>query len=158
MGREIERKFLVNNDGWRTRAGKGTHYRQGYICVDPERSARVRVSADKAFLTIKGISKGAERDEFEYSIPKHDADEILDRICLQPLLDKTRYVIAASPFKWEIDEFSGDNAGLIVAEIEIDRDDADFDKPDWLGEEVTCDPRYYNANLVRNPYSSWREK
>src|SRR5450755_1149382 len=109
MGREIERKFLVRNDIWRKHAGPGVPYRQGYLSFDPDRSVRVRIAGDQGFLTIKGKSEGTGRDEFEYSIPPGDARQLLDRLCVPPLIEKTRYVIKRDLVKWEIDEFAGEN-------------------------------------------------
>jgi adenylate cyclase len=151
MGREIERKYLVRNDGWRRLAGRGTLYRQGYLSTDPDRSVRVRVGGGKAFLTIKGKSEGPARDEFEYPIPLGDAEYFLLKLCVRPLIEKTRYVIEQAKLRWEIDEFAGDNQGLLIAELEVAGDNQEFSKPDWLGDEVTGDPRYFNISLVRHP-------
>ncbi|MGD2112771.1 MAG: CYTH domain-containing protein [Gammaproteobacteria bacterium] len=153
MGKEIERKFLVTGDGWR--AGTGTHYRQGYLSVAKERTVRVRIEGDAARLTIKGITENATRDEFEYPIPVPDARAMLDSLCLRPLIEKHRYRLEYHGLTWEIDEFLGDNAGLIVAEIELEHPQQPFDRPPWIGTEVTEDPRYYNANLVDRPYRVW---
>lgn len=158
MGREIERKFLVRNDNWRAEAGHGVPYRQGYLSTEPKHSVRVRIAAERAFLTIKGPSSGAARDEFEYPIPVGDAAELLDRLCVQPLIEKTRYVVHHAGLKWEIDEFRGANQGLIVAELELKTADQEFAKPDWAAEEVTGDPRYYNLHLVKHPYSEWGKR
>lgn len=158
MSREIERKFLVRNDGWREQAGPGTPYRQGYLSLDPERSVRVRTAGDQAFLTIKGQSQGAARDEFEYPIPRRDAEQMLSSLCVQPLIVKMRYVVKDGPHKWEIDEFGGENRGLVLAEIELDDERQEIELPDWVGREVTNDPRYFNLSLVQHPYSEWAEK
>jgi CYTH domain-containing protein len=157
MAMEIERKFLVEGDAWRQGA-TGVRYRQGYLCTDKHRTVRVRTAGDKAFLTIKGLSQGASRAEYEYEIPSADADAMLDALCLRPLIEKTRYRIPADDLVWEIDEFEGDNAGLIVAEVELNSADQPVHLPPWVGKEVTDDPRYYNANLVRTPYSAWPDK
>ena len=157
MAREIERKYVLKNDGWRKEAGSGTSYRQGYLSTDPERSVRVRIGGGQAFLTIKGKTEGAGRSEFEYPIPHNDGEQILAQLCHRPLIEKTRYIIRHGDLKWEIDEFHGQNRGLIIAEVELSDDQRHIDKPDWLGEEVTPDPRYYNLNLVANPYSNWIE-
>jgi adenylate cyclase len=155
MPREIERKFLVRNDGWREKADQGVLYRQGYISTDPDRSVRVRVAGDRAFLTIKGKPSGSSRDEFEYQIPAQDAREMLDRLCVHPLIKKTRHILRTGELKWEIDEFAGANQDLIVAEIELKHPEQQFEMPQWIGEEVTGDPRYYNLNLIKHPYSEW---
>jgi CYTH domain-containing protein len=152
MGKEIERKFRVIKDTWRN--VKGTRYRQGYLNSAKERSVRVRTMEDKAYLTIKGIAIGASRMEFEYEIPLQDADELLE-ICEKPLIEKTRYKVQDGGFVWEVDEFFRENQGLIVAEVELASEDQKFPKPDWVGEEVTGDPRYFNSNLIKNPYTNW---
>lgn len=154
MGLEIERKFLVKGDAWKKLA-QGTAYRQGYLNSMKERTVRVRTIGDKGFLTIKGPTIGVTRPEFEYPIPKGDADKMLDLLAEKPLIEKNRYKIPQGPYVWEIDEFFGENEGLVVAEIELPDENAVFDKPDWLGEEVSSDPRYFNSNLVRNPYKTW---
>ena len=156
MGQEIERKFLVTNDTWRTKAS-GTHYRQGFLSTEPERTVRVRVAGDRGTLTIKGKTIGATRPEFEYDIPREDAEQLLDTLCQRPLIEKVRYLLREGPHTWEIDVFEGDNAGLVVAEIELQREDEAFERPPWLGEEVTHDPRYFNASLVHKPYSRWQK-
>ena len=153
MGQEIERKFLVKGNDWPRQKGK--KYRQGYLTLDKERTVRVRLAGDKGYLTLKGKSKGPSRSEFEYEIPKEEAEILLDQLCLKPLIEKTRYKLEQAGLTWEIDEFSGANKGLVVAEIELEREDQPFDKPAWLGQEVTDDPRYYNANLVQHPFSEW---
>lgn len=155
MGKEIERKFLVEGDAWRALA-QGVRYRQGYLNSQKERTVRVRTSGDKAFLTVKGPTSGASRLEFEYEIPLGDALVMLDELAEKPLIEKTRYRIPAGPYVWEIDEFWGGNAGLIVAEIELPSEDAPFEKPEWIGREVSDDPRYFNSNLILHPYSTWR--
>ena len=154
MAKEIERKFLVKNMDWKTNS-QGIYYHQGYLNDEPERTVRVRIAGNKAFLTIKGISKGFSRDEFEYEIPLTDASEILNKLCFKPNIEKYRYRINYNNHQWEIDEFAGDNKGLIVAEIELQTEDEKFELPDWIGQEVTGDPRYYNSNLIKNPYLSW---
>ncbi|MCP4630898.1 MAG: CYTH domain-containing protein [bacterium] len=152
MGKEIERKFRVIKDTWRN--VKGTRYRQGYLNSAKERNVRVRTMEDKAYLTIKGIAIGASRMEFEYEIPLQDADELLE-ICEKPLIEKTRYKVQEGGFVWEVDEFFRENQGLIVAEVELESEDQELPKPDWVGEEVTGDPRYFNSNLIKNPYANW---
>jgi CYTH domain-containing protein len=116
---------------------------------------RVRTINNKGYLTIKGITVGASRLEFEYEIPAADADELLDSLCEKPLIDKNRYKVDYGTLTWEVDEFFGENEGLIVAELELQSEDQLFDRPEWVTEEVTADPRYYNANLIKNPYSRW---
>jgi CYTH domain-containing protein len=155
MGKEIEHKFLVTDDSWRE--GEGRNYCQGYLSTDKERTVRVRIEEDQARLTIKGITEGATRAEYEYPIPVTDARAMLDDLCLQPLIEKRRYKVNYHDMVWEIDEFSGDNAGLVVAEIELQHPEQAFDIPPWIGEEVTGDPRFYNANLVAHPYSRWKK-
>ena len=154
MAVEIERKFLVSGDGWRAH-GPGVRYRQGYLSSDPERNVRVRLVPDKGYLTIKGGTVGATRAEYEYEIPAGDAGEMLDHLCKRPLIEKTRYHVEHEGLVWEVDEFSGDNAGLIIAEVELDSENQAVVLPDWVGEEVTGNPRYYNASLIANPYSTW---
>ena len=154
MPQEIERKFLVKGEGWRV-AGAGTPYRQGYLSTVPERSVRVRLIRDKGYLTIKGMTVGATRAEYEYEIPAAEAGEILDNLCERPLIEKTRYRLEYHGLTWEVDEFGGDNTGLIVAEVELDDEDQAITLPDWAGKEVTGDRRYYNANLIAEPYTSW---
>jgi adenylate cyclase len=152
---EIERKFLVNGDGWRQGAA-GKTYRQGYLTVDPDRTVRVRIAGNEGFLTIKGRTVGMARSEFEYAIPPDEAAFLLDQLCLRPLIEKTRYTFRYGGRIWEIDEFTGENRGLILAEVELDSSDEQVELPPWVGEEVTDDCRYYNASLCRKPYRSWR--
>jgi CYTH domain-containing protein len=154
MGIEIERKFLVKDDSWRSLA-TGTKYRQGYLNSTKERVVRVRTIDDKGFLTIKGITTGATRVEYEYEIPDAEATAMLDELCEKPLIEKNRYKIALGGFTWEVDEFFGENQGLIVAEVELESEDQAFEKPVWIGEEVTGDPKYFNSNLIQNPYLKW---
>ncbi|AMK09698.1 MAG: CYTH domain-containing protein [Pseudodesulfovibrio sp.] len=154
MAKEIERKFLLVGDDWRELA-KGTHYRQGYLNSAKERTVRVRTIDDKGFLTIKGITTGATRVEYEYEIPHAECTEMLDDLAEKPIIEKARYKIEFGGFIWEVDEFFGVNKGLVVAEIELPSEDQSFEKPSWVGEEVTGDPRYFNSNLVANPYTTW---
>ena len=154
MAKEIERKFLVRGEDWRAMA-RGTRYRQGYLSTVKERTVRVRTIDDKGFLTIKGVSVGATRSEYEYEIPAADADEMLDDLCEKPIIEKDRYKIPAGDVTWEVDEFFGVNDGLIVAEVELQSEDQSFPKPDWIGDEVTGDPKYFNANLIARPFSTW---
>ncbi len=156
MAVEIERKFLVADVSatavWR--AAPGVPYRQGYLNRDKTRTVRVRLAGDAAFLTIKGVSVGATRAEFEYAIPLGDAHALL-ALCDGPLVEKTRYVLQHAGTTWEVDDFAGDNAGLVVAEVELHSEAQVFDKPDWLGEEVTQDARYFNSNLASLPFQRW---
>lgn len=156
MGREIEKKFLITNDGWRHQ-GTGEPYCQGYLSSEKGRTVRVRTINDRGILTIKGPTVGDARLEYEYDIPIEDAKEMLNQLCEKPLIEKTRYKIPFQGFVWEVDEFKGENEGLIFAEIELEHEGQTFDKPPWIGKEVTEDGRYYNANLVKNPYSNWRK-
>lgn len=154
MAKEIERKFLVKGDVWRELA-KGTAYRQGYLSTVKERTVRVRTIDDKGYLTVKGITIGSTRVEYEYEIPAADANEMLDDLCEQPIIEKNRYKIARDGLIWEIDEFGGVNQGLIVAEVELDSEAQGFTKPDWIGDEIADDPRYFNSNLIAHPYTQW---
>jgi len=154
MGKEIERKFLVKSDAWRSLA-RGTMYRQGYLNTDKERTVRVRTVDDKAFLTIKGLPVGVTRAEYEYEIPFDDGNALLDTLAEKPLIEKKRYTIPFEGLVWEVDEFFGDNRGFIVAEVELHSEDTQIPKPDWVGDEVSGDPRYFNSNLNRNPFNKW---
>jgi CYTH domain-containing protein len=154
MSTEIERKYLVKGDGWRALA-EGVHYRQGYLNSAKERTVRVRSTGDKAYLTVKGLTVGATRSEYEYEIPVADGNAMLDTLAEHPVLEKKRYRIPHGGFIIEVDEFLGENAGLVVAEVELKSEGQTFDKPAWLGKEVTGDPKYYNANLIKHPYSQW---
>ncbi len=151
MAIEIERKFLLANDSWRQNA-MGTLFRQGYLSVEPGRTVRVRLEGDVGKLTIKGKSQGISRSEYEYEIPQQDAAEMLDKLCLKPLIEKTRYRIEHAGLVWEVDEFYGVNEGLILAEVELESEDAAFERPDWVGED---NPKYSNSNLVKNPFTGW---
>jgi adenylate cyclase len=154
VGIEIERKFLVDGEQWKTLA-PGILLRQGYLSSCAERIVRVRVEGDSAQLTIKGRTEGATRGEWEYPIPLADAQSFLDTLCERPIIEKLRYRIPFQGMTWEVDQFLGENAGLVVAEIELQAEDQPFARPDWVGEEVTHDARYFNANLMRLPYSRW---
>jgi CYTH domain-containing protein len=156
MGIEIERKFLVVGNQWRSHA-TGTIYRQGYIRTQGSATVRVRVVGNQGFLTIKGPTRGLSRSEFEYSIPVTDAEELLNTLCDRPLIEKTRYILNDQEVKWEIDDFHGDNHGLILAEVELDDATQPIHLPDWLGQEVSGDARYYNSNLATTPFSQWPE-
>lgn len=152
MAIEIERKFLVVNDTWR--AAPAVFYSQGYLNRDKQRTVRVRIAGAQAFITVKGISQGASRLEFEYEIPVVDAQQLLT-LCEQPLIEKYRRIISHGGFVWEVDEFLGDNLGLVVAEIELPAEVTHFALPDWVGAEVTHDARYFNSNLAQVPYCQW---
>jgi len=155
MGVEIERKFLLANDNWRHLVTSTTLMRQGYIIGSDKASVRVRVSGEHANLNIKSAKLGIYRKEYELALDLNDANEMLDSLCQKPLIEKTRHFVPIANHLWEIDEFHGDNAGLIVAEIELTQVDESFDKPDWVGQEVSQDPRYYNVCLVKHPYKDW---
>ena len=155
MGREIERKYLVRGDGWRTQANAGTAYRQGYIIGAAHASVRVRMEGKKAKLNIKSATLGVSRHEFEYEIPVAEAQEMLDELCEKPLIEKTRYHVEELGHLWEVDVFEGDNAGLVVAEVELDAEEQQVNLPDWAGDEVSHDKRYYNTSLVKHPYKDW---
>jgi adenylate cyclase len=154
MATEIERKFLVIGDEWRKTA-VGTLYRQGYIFSDAKRTVRVRVAGEKGFLTIKGAAVGLVRPEFEYAIPVEDAMLMLDTLCDRPLIEKTRYVLKQGGLTWEIDEFAGENQGLIVAEVELADANQFIELPPWIGAEVSHDSRYFNAALAKRPFTRW---
>lgn len=153
MAEEIERKFLVAGDAWRT--GDGVYLCQGYLNRDPDRTVRIRIAGPRAFLTVKGLTIGASRPEFEYEVPLDDARQML-ALCDGPLVEKIRRNLTYRGFVWEVDEFLGANSGLVVAEIELPSPDQPFERPDWVGPEVSGDPRYFNSNLSSHPYSDWR--
>ena len=153
MATEIERKFLVTGTQWRQ--APGVRICQGYLNRDKERTVRVRIAGDNAWLTIKGVSRGAARLEFEYAIPPAEAEQLL-ALCDGPVVQKIRHTLPYKGFTWEVDEFLEENAGLVVAEIELLAEDQPFERPAWLGREVTDDPRYFNANLAVQPYRDWR--
>jgi len=156
MPQEIERKFLVKNKAFRN-LGDPLHIHQGFLSTDKDRVVRIRIQGNEAFITIKGITKGISRAEYEYSIPLADADYRLNNLCLRPTMEKYRYKIDFEGYTWEVDEFFGDNEGLVIAEIELKHAGQEFPRPDWIGKEVSNDPRYYNINLVRNPYKKWQK-
>lgn len=153
MAQEIERKFLVINNDYKE-CIDGVLYKQGYLSTNPQRTVRVRLVGNQGYLTIKGISNGAIRTEYEYPIPHEDAEELL-LLCEIPLIEKYRYLVPYKGHTWEVDEFYGDNKGLVIAEIELEFDSQTFELPPWVGTEVTSNPRYYNSNLVRFPFSRW---
>ncbi|MDI4635805.1 CYTH domain-containing protein [Pelomonas sp. V22] len=152
MAIEIERKFLVQGEAWRQPDAR--RYRQGYLNRDPARTVRVRCVGEQAWLTIKGRSVGASRAEFEYEIPFADGEQLL-ALCEGPLIDKFRHLVRHAGLLWEVDEFLGDNAGLVVAEIELSDEAQAFGRPPWLGAEVTEDPRYFNSKLAVHPFKDW---
>ena len=154
MAVEIERKFRTKGVDFLANQ-EGERLTQGYLSHDPRATVRLRVQGDRAWLTIKGKTHGASRSEFEYQIPTADAHAMLEEMCPQGVIDKTRYRIPVGEHVWEVDEFHGDNQGLVVAEVELDSEDQPFERPPWLGEEVTDDPRYYNSALSRTPYGQW---
>ena len=156
MAQEIERKFLVKGDGWRKLAS-GVLYSQGYLSIVKERTVRIRIQNNEATLTIKSITKGISRSEFEYTIPLADAEIMLQQLAVQPIIKKYRYRIPVDDVVWEIDEFLGANQGLIIAELELQSPDQIFRLPDWIGQEVSSDPRYYNNNLVKKPFTEWKQ-
>lgn len=154
MATEIERKFLVKRELFEPQ-GEGLHVKQGYISSVGDLIVRVRRHNDKAYLTLKGRTSSITRPEYEYEIPTADADELF-AYCKEPVIDKTRYYEKLGSHTWEIDIFYGDNEGLMVAEIELESEDEHYEIPLWLGKEVSDDPRYYNVNLVKNPYKNWK--
>ena len=153
MGVEIERKFLVRDRGF-LHGVAGVAYRQGYLSTDPDRTVRIRRAGEHAYITVKGRSQRATRAEFEYPIPLADADEML-ALCIPPVIEKVRHRIELAGRTWEVDVFGGANEGLVVAEVELPSEDAVVDLPDWIGDEVTDDPRYFNANLIAHPFRDW---
>ena len=154
MADEIERKFLVHGDAWKADATTSA-YRQGFLSTEPERTVRVRLADDRGWLTVKGITVGARRAEYEYEIPYEDASRMLDTLCKRPLIEKVRHTLVVGEHTWEVDVFDGDNAGLVFAEIELTAEDEEFERPEWIGDEVTDDPRYFNSSLVEHPYKDW---
>lgn len=165
MGLEIERKFLLRAEAWEARRREletkgtaseaGVRYVQGYLSTDKKRTVRVRTMGERAFLTIKGATDGLARREYEYEIPIAEARELLTELCHHPLIEKTRYRIDYEGYTWDVDEFYGENKGLQIAEIELPFVDATFERPPWVGEEVSDDPRYFNANLGAHPFTRW---
>ncbi len=155
MPKEIERKFLIKNNDYR-RLGKGESYRQGYICRLPHKSVRIRIAGSKAYITVKAkLQSAVARLEYEYEIPVNHAEEMLAALCEKPLIEKVRYTVLWGKDTWEVDEFSGENEGLVIAEIELPNESYKPELPPWVGEEVTNNPSYLNVNLVSNPYKSW---
>lgn len=154
MGLEIEKKFLIKNDNWKEIVLEEKEISQGYLSASPNRTVRVRIMGKVGFLTIKSKSKGSVRSEFEYEIPLDDAKELME-LCEKPILAKTRHWVKHENHTWEIDVFEKENKGLVVAEIELTREDESFLIPDWIGKEVTEETKYYNSQLIENPYSNW---
>ncbi|MDH5258185.1 MAG: CYTH domain-containing protein [Gammaproteobacteria bacterium] len=155
MGIEIERKFTLKNDNWRKDVQRSQRYVQGYLAGNERSSIRVRIAGDNANINIKSATLGIFRQEYEYSIPLSDAEEMLDKLCEKPVIDKIRHFVEFDSKIWEIDEFSGENAGLFVAEIELNDEEEVIILPEWAGEDVSHDTRYYNVCLVKNPYKNW---
>lgn len=157
MNQEIERKFLVTAMDWQKQASAG-HILQGYLSLHPDRAVRVRIQEGSATLTLKGQQTSRIRHEFEYAIPVSDAEIVLEKLCLRPLIQKDRYQIDYKGHLWDIDVFAGENQGLVIAEVELDHPDESINLPPWVGKEVTDDPRYLNINLVRTPYQQWSNR
>ncbi|MCG6862883.1 MAG: CYTH domain-containing protein [Chromatiaceae bacterium] len=155
MGVEIERKFLVKNDSWRSNVESEARVVQGYLASDAHLTIRVRLKGEAAFLTIKGATSGITRSEYEYPIPVGDAEAMLRELAPSPAIEKTRYKLRCGNHLWELDVFAGENAGLVMAEVELGSEQEVFAMPEWAGEEVSDDRRYYNANLAKNPYRRW---
>ena len=154
MGLEIERKFLIKQDQWQP-PNQGKIYRQGYIRTQNGNTVRVRVAGDQGYLTIKGKTQGSTRSEFEYVIPLADAEEMLNTLCDRPLIEKIRYQVEINGLCWEVDQFLGENEGLLLAEVELETETQTISFPQWIDKEVTEDMRYYNVNLAENPYQNW---
>ena len=157
MAREIERKFLVCSDAWRAQAVETIPMRQGYLGSGGDVSVRVRIEGNDARLNLKSATLGVSRDEFEFPLPPDGAREVLDRFCGERCVEKIRHLVPAGRHVFEVDEFLGSNAGLVVAEIELESEDEAFERPAWLGDEVSMDPRYYNVRLLEAPYTTWPE-
>jgi adenylate cyclase len=155
MGIEIERKFLVIGDSWRQRVARREFFRQGYLANEGGCSVRVRIAGEQAWINLKGRVQGARRLEFEYEIPSAEATEILDQLACEGTVEKYRHWIDVGGHEWEVDEFLGANAGLMVAELELDDENETFERPPWLGAEVTDDVRYYNSSLAKTPWPTW---
>lgn len=156
MGIEIERKYLVKSDKWKS-FGIKKFYQQGYLLIDKSKTIRVRTIDDKGFLTIKGASTGISRSEFEYEVPIEDAKFLLNNLCEKPIIEKYRTKIELNELIWEVDEFINDNAGLVIAEVELKNENQKIDLPDWIGEEVSGNNHYNNSYLVKNPYKKWKD-
>jgi adenylate cyclase len=157
MAIEIERKFQLSGDSWRRQIRSSTLLRQGYLANTARASVRVRLAGEDAWLSVKAMTPGRSRAEYEVPVPPDDAGEMLDRLCEGALIEKWRHLVRHEGHTWEIDEFLGENAGLIVAELELDSEEEAFGRPTWLGEEVTHDERYYNFRLAQHPWRRWPE-
>ncbi|MBF0187349.1 MAG: CYTH domain-containing protein [Magnetococcales bacterium] len=157
MGKEIERRFLAKGDAWRSLA-EGVSFRQGFLSTVKERVVRVRVAGGKGTLTVKGITTGYSKAEFEYEIPREEAERMLDELCERPLIEKQRFRIDHAGLTWEVDAFEGENAGLVIAEVELESEDQAVELPEWIDREISDDPRYFNSNLVQAPYSTWKDQ
>lgn len=155
MAKEIERKFLLKNDDWKTEVDTGLVLKQGYLNTNPDRTVRIRLAGKKGILTVKSKNVGITRNEFEYEIPYLDTLELL-KLCEPPLIEKTRYKIIQDNLTWEIDLFFGENAGLAIAEVELSDEEQTINPPSWLGTEVSTDQKYYNSNLVLHPFKNWK--
>lgn len=151
---EIERKFLLKSDKWK-KLGKPKFYQQGYLLIDKSKTIRIRTIDNEGFLTIKGETVGIRRSEFEYEIPVSDAKFMLENLCEKPIIEKFRTKIFVDELVWEVDEFLGENKGLIITEVELKNENQKIQLPDWVGEEVTGDHRYNNSSLVKNPFNQW---
>jgi CYTH domain-containing protein len=157
VGLEIERKFLLKSDKWKS-LGNRKFYQQGYLLIDKSKTIRVRTIENQAFLTIKGASSGISRREFEYEIPFEESKFMLDNLCEKPIIEKYRTKIEIDDVTWEVDEFIGDNTGLVIAEVELQNENQKINLPDWIGEEVSGNRQYNNSYLVKNPYKNWKDK
>lgn len=157
MAMEIERKFLLAGEGWRQQVSRRTLLRQGYLANTARASVRVRIQSDQAWLSVKAMRSGLSREEYEYPIPAADAAEMLEKLCEGPPIEKWRHIVEQAGSRWEIDEFLGANAGLVIAELELPSEEAPFERPDWLGREVTDEERYYNVRLAQRPFRHWPE-
>lgn len=162
MAIEIERKFLLKNNNWQAQVLSSSCFKQGYLNETENKeniksSVRIRIEGEQANINIKSMTLSISRQEYEYEIPLADAEKMLKELCVQPLIEKTRHIVQYQGHKWEVDVFEGDNKGLIVAEIELENEVEAFEKPDWLGKEVSDQEKYYNVCLVKNPYSLWNE-
>lgn len=158
MGVEIERKFLLSSSEWRKEVTSQTRMKQGYLSRGSQSSVRVRIAGESAKISVKSTKDGISRLEYEYDIPMQDAEELLEKVAHRPLIEKIRYIIPKGKHRWEVDEFFGENQGLLMAEIELDDAGEDFEHPPWLGAEVSDDVRYYNSSLSESPYSEWKTR
>jgi len=155
MAQEIERKYLVADDSWRSAVTGSARIMQGYLASGEHVTVRVRVKGDAGYLTVKGATQGVSRSEFEYEIPVADACDMLSGLAQGPVIDKVRHLVPVGGHVWEVDVFAGDNEGLVMAEVELAADDESYEVPDWAGAEVSHDPRYFNVNLASRPYRTW---